>query len=532
MEEGTRKSREPHFIMRRPVDNILDLSIEIQGRILGKVLNGARDVDVISRVCRRWKQVVFVIPWNFHAYWSPHLVTVHRDLPSIEGFFLINGTLYNDAKKEARAILEWVRRNKVRSLRIHIVGNFLVSSQARKLFRTFLDAGVEDLLVRERANGALFRYPDPFRGFWYQKAWNLSDYPGRYEEDCGHGAGSYHGRLVFVHSTPEDLETLLHDLQPLYLVLNVPYMGETLEDIGHSWSVKILGFGRERIPFQAMNAFDPEEIRILDSDPLDPFCSGSERYGVLKEVNLEDLEELDIPVCEGPTQCFRSVQRVRGGVKCRDAELVLSLFPNVQNLPVLYNCRTRIEKLHDSVNSRTCIYHVSPTFFHVISCILASSSRKTLVQSLSLRDIVTLTHVLPIRSLLGPIRISSAPISALRLEGLILEGIMRVTRVADLDVLKMYSIPTVTCNLDLQLSDEALLAPLISLLDNGFFNRFRILYHFEVTVQTDPQARIFYDRTHKTLHFHLPSSHAPFHNKLTQQRAICQDNIPRIYEFY
>lgn len=362
---------------------------EIWDRIIRAGLENVKSVNVLSRVCRMWREIVYGTSWTFHAYLPISLITTFPNLPEPEvAFFLVR-----ESEDVYEKVLEWMQRKKVRRVRLHIQDpHFTKASSLIQIFRFLLNEDLEELLVR--LSGTKAHDKRRLRGLWYQKR---------------------AGKLVVDMRCPQNLEdvrALIEDLSPEYLVLGgfPDSSGEMIlrQEPFLPPCVRVLGVGEISV-IHLLDLQWVREIRILHSESLDPYQD--ERYGVMDVLAMNYGIFRDV---------FPSVRTLIGGVREESLEAVTRIFPCLSNVHVKYpdpqnegddfyddepdwregaDCHPDLIPLHPG--TRVFRYH---TDVHHFWAYITPALFDRITAFLSLTDLLALTQVFRLRGMIRTIR--------------------------------------------------------------------------------------------------------------------------------
>lgn len=384
--------------------SIVLLPTEILTLILQTSVDSVRSVNVISQVCRYWRGVVYGMSWGFHGYLPVRILELFPNLPAPEAFFCITdvreGAVTIDdipdgletgkyVSESLKRVREWVQRNRIRKLRLHIAplshDSYLRSNEdMSSLFWLLLEDGVEDLLIRG-VHGTWLQ--QEITGLWYQKVWNGES------------------RMVVGMPFWAYVRALVYRLEPSYLVVQNLYSEGWLQEVPES--VRILGVGSDLSMGAVASsqwARQLREVRILSSDSLVPWAEEEYTVGSM--------------FLENHTPVRPNIMSFRGAIYNVVVPDALRVFPGVPEWKVQYKGGYR-----ESWEQKVCIPIIRdprvspfvPTFtLKTFWSKCPSAIRCRIAQHLSCRDLMHFSQVLRSRNWITDIPTPTIPASILR----------------------------------------------------------------------------------------------------------------------
>lgn len=375
--------------------------------ILDEALVSVGAVDALSRVCRKWRSLVYGTRWRFHGYLPISVLWTFPSLPTPErAIFRVSESLFyesNPKEQLCERIVRCVQNRGMRKLWLYIPMSTMRSEPFSPIFvEELLNAGITDLLVQyiEFRGYTSPVYERRLGGFWYQRDWSCPENP---EWGCGRLA------VDVGDEGPEMLE-FMAQLSPTYVIVSglAPWSDNRADP--PLKGAKILGITGNVELDTLVGNFSIQEVRVLESRPLDPY--EDERYGTLQWCPQDDAR-----VCP-------SLLSLRGAIdEIDDVDCVLRTFPNLQELHVINANSTtsklrynRIQELRTKdPRIRTFIPRFNVrNFWKRISTKDSETNIFDLIASyLSIRDLLYLTRVFRIRRALRQLPHTNIPMSIL-----------------------------------------------------------------------------------------------------------------------
>lgn len=526
-----------------------ELPPEVWERIVLHTLDSVRSVDVISRVCRYWREIVYGFPWKFYGYLPVSVLEKFPELPEPENaFFLISKDAFEDETTDT--LMDWVTKKRVKRLWLHLPGSSIEGGQlyTSGVLETLILAGVEDLLIRVVKNHGLTDTID--YGFWYQEKWQCSEHP-----EWGTG------RMVVDPDRYKESLGLIKDTQSAYLVFS-SFVDDTCDVYADSLPtcVRVLGItGSDGLDEIVVHS-EVEEIRVLDSDPLNPY--EDERYGDIRGIlKYEDLEVAPVST---------TVRSFRGAVSDFRIHQALAIFPNLPLIHASYRESLEISMLPPSIPAIPGAPEINPSFLPPIPpissdpipravCRMIQDPRvktfiptfnmqsfwsditeglyQAITQYLSFRDIMFLTQVFRIRHKMGMISRPRIPASILRSSfshGQISDDCsVLVTDPSDFGIVGGLLSTNIRCTIIVEepLGSPSLLPATLELLEkelhksrNSLNTRFLdVSKTTTIVFPRIPGARIVINRNADIVTVHIPVSQYQWHQRFNDTNFMIKD---------
>lgn len=461
-------------------------------------MDSVESVKLASLVCWSWREFVYGRPWRFCGYLHPGILRSFPSLAAPEAFFLVPDSyqLHGASLKENPVIpglLRWVQERNIKKLRIQVTGYYVL---VEEIFKLFLDAGVEDLLVRHFF-GSYLSGRNPW-GFWYQKGWTCEGYEGsgRLVMDCEGTGGMWVNRL-----------------QPLYLVASGDEEEFLLSD-GLPSCVKILGIQSDFKLYKLRPESTIEEVRVLRPNPLNPWKA--EQYDVLSGDKIECMVDCD-PV--------PSVRRFRGGVPSSSTSHFFHFFPNVSEVAVRDAYRFRRPPFHPILSleprdPRTKPF-APPLDLETFWSLLPRHVFQIIESYLAFSDVMRMVQLFGGRSLVTRIPTPTIPLESLTKfdPSVIFHGLITVSTEMEVRMINSWSSSLEARNIHVIGDDSLMLQVLKSLSETPVPPYTGHSYRLRISFSHEP-ASILIDKGNRIATLHLPIRFQEWNKKFSKMRLF------------